>query len=50
MGFGLLLEKKLFLLCFIRPDKTAEKAMPGWDVIRQSLKVVTIKQYGGIRR
>lgn len=42
--YWLLLEKRLFLLYIIRPEKMAEKATPGWDSIRNSLRVESAKE------
>ena len=36
-----LLDKRLVLIYFIRPDKTSEKAAGGWDAIRKSIRVTS---------
>lgn len=38
-AYWILLDKRLVLLYFIRPDKLAEKASAGWDVLRKSIRV-----------
>lgn len=43
-AYWLLLEKRLFLLYIIRPEKMAEKATPGWDSIRNSLRIESGKE------
>ena len=37
-AYWLLLEKKLVLVYMVRPDRTAEKAAVGWDLIRQTIR------------
>ena len=41
--FWTLLDKRLVILYFIRPEKKAEQATPGWDAIRKSLRVEKVK-------
>jgi hypothetical protein len=41
-AYWVLLDKRLVLLYFIRPDKTSDKATLGWDAIRKSLHVETV--------
>jgi hypothetical protein len=36
-AFWSLIDKRLVLLYFVRPDKTADKATAGWDALRKSL-------------
>jgi hypothetical protein len=43
-AYWVLLDNRLVLTYFIRPDKTSEKAVRGWDVIRKSLHVETVKK------
>src|SRR5262249_4917500 len=42
-AFWSLMDRRLALLYFVRPDKTAEKATGGWDLLRKSLTVVAAK-------
>lgn len=43
-AYWVLLDKRLVMLYFIRPDKVSDKAEPGLEAIRKSLKVVSNKQ------
>lgn len=38
-AFWTLMDKRLVLLYFIRPDKTSDKANVGWDAIRKSIRI-----------
>lgn len=42
-AYWIFIQKRLVLLYFIRPDKSAEKASVGWDTIRNSLRVEAVK-------
>ncbi len=43
-AYWLIIEKRLFLIYIIRPDKMIEKATPGWDSIRTSLRIGSTKE------
>lgn len=43
-AYWALLDRRLVLAYFIRPDKTAEKASAGWNMLRKSLKVEAEKK------
>lgn len=38
-AFWTLVNKRLVLLYYIRPDKTAERSVAGWELVRTTLKV-----------
>jgi hypothetical protein len=40
-AFWTVLDKRLLLTYFLRPERTAKKATVGWDLIRKSIKLET---------
>jgi hypothetical protein len=42
-AFWTVLDKRLVLTYFLRPERTAKKAMVGWDLIRKTLKLEPAK-------